>query len=815
MVRVLVVMVMIAAFSVLGLMSLFGQGLPDERQLLDYSPPIVSRLYATDGQLIAEYATQKRIFVPLEVIPPRVQQAFLSAEDKNFYSHAGVDFSGVVRAIVTNIHNLGTEKRLVGASTITQQVAKNFFLTNEVSVMRKVKEAILAFRIERTLPKDRILELYLNEIYLGAGSYGVAAASLNYFNKSLDELSIDEAAYLAALPKAPNNYHPIRYPQAAKERRDWVIDRMLEEKYITAEEAVKSTDTPLIATNLMQTETFSADYFAEEVRQFLAQSFGEKQLYEGGLFVKTTLDPKLQSYAEEALRNGLLAYDKRHGYRGAITRIKFDTDWQQNFKKMEPPGGIRNWHMAVVLGADANAANIMLQNTRKGVLPLEHMRWARKSIKGGKFLGPQINAVTEVVGPGDVILVEHLGNGNYGLRQIPEVDGSFVALDPHSGRVLALVGGYSFEKSEFNRATQAQRQTGSAIKPFVYLSALEAGLTPSTLILDAPIVIDQGAGLGKWRPSNYSKVFYGPSTMRTGLEKSRNLMTVRLAQTVGMRRVTDTIEKFEITNNAPPELSVALGSLETTLMKLTRAYATVINGGKKINPYLIDRVQDRYGKTLYRYDQRLCDQCTDQTWRDNPMPVLEDERQQLDVNPVSLYQVTSMMQGVIKRGTGVRLKWIPKTLAGKTGTSNDSYDTWFMGSTPDLVTGVFVGFDRPRSLGGRETGSSVAAPIFGEFIQKALANKPDIPFRVPEGVRFVKVNAKTGKLANPGETNVLVEAFKPGTEPTQTSQDNVIGADSEAPVDAMSIEDGDDDHDEAEQDAKPIKPSSSDLEGIY
>ncbi len=766
----------------------FGRDLPDYQQLADYEPPVMTRVHAGDGRLLAEYAVEKRVFVPIRAIPKRIINAVLAAEDKNFYSHVGVDFISVLRAVVINVRNFGKGKRPVGASTITQQVAKNFLLTNEVSIERKAKEAILAFRIERAFSKDRILELYMNEIYLGQGSYGVAAAALNYFNKPLIDLSIAEAAYLAALPKAPNNYHPTRFPEAARERRDWVIGRMVEEGHITTAEAAEAREAELITRRRDPTQFVRADDFAEETRRELADRFGENGLYKGGMSVHTTLNPRMQEIAERALRGGLISYDRRHGWRGPVARADLAKGPAAALANMEPPKGAGSWLLGVVTVTAENDARLYIKGGSFGTIPLREMKWARPWLKG-EFLGPVVHKTSDVVKPGDVVLVEPVESyttgegesaktvvypaGTVALRQIPEIQGALVALNPHTGRVLAMVGGFDYAMSQFNRATQAMRQPGSAFKPFVYLSALDSGFTPSTLILDAPFVIDQGPGLPKWRPANYTNRFYGPSTMRLGIEKSRNLMTVRLAQTVGMDRISEYSERFGITDNLPKQLSMALGAGETTLLRLTSAYAMLVNGGKKIRPTFIDRIQNRDGHTIYRHDQRPCKDCTVVAWTGQPVPEVPDTRAEV-TDPASAYQMVSMLEGVVQRGTGRRVKTIGKPLAGKTGTTNDALDAWFLGFSPDLAVGVFTGFDEPRSLGPREQGASVASPIFRDFTAEVLKDAPPTPFRIPPGIRLVRVNATTGLPAKAGEKNIIWEAFKPGTIPT--AQTRVLGA---------------------------------------
>ena len=776
----LIVLAFVGVGALLYVFNKFGQDLPDYRQLANYEPPVMTRVHAGDGRLLAEYAIEKRVFVPIRAMPKRVVNAFLSAEDKNFYSHPGIDFLGVARAIVINIKNYGGGRRKVGASTITQQVAKNFLLTNEVSWDRKVKEAILAFRIERAFSKDRILELYLNEIYLGFGSYGVAAAALNYFDKPLAELTIAEVAYLAALPKAPNNYHPTRHMEAAIARRNWVIGRMLEDGIITADEASLSQAEPLMTHQRSETQFVTAEYFAEEVRRELAERYGEKELYKGGLSVRTSLNPKFQEIADRVVQKGLQDYDLRHGWRGPLMHLEDEASaqpLQQRLTAIEPVPGLGKWRMAVVLDVTDAAALIGLTDGSSGHIPLAQLKWARAWAEEEK-LGARVKRPSDVLAIGDVVAVEALlvdnegslyPEGTHALRQIPEIEGALVALDPHTGRVLAMSGGYDYALSQFNRVTQAKRQPGSAFKPFVYLAALDSGYTPSTLILDAPFVIDQGPGLPKWRPANYTNKFYGPSTMRLGIEKSRNLMTVRLAQAVGMDKISEYAARFGVIDKMPEQLSMALGSGETTLLRLTSGYAMLVNGGKKIRPALIDRIQDRHGNKVLSHDERTCRDCRAAFWTGQPVPILPDPRPQL-TDPASAYQIVSMLKGVVERGTGRSINVVGKPLGGKTGTTNNSVDAWFIGFSPDLAVGVFTGFDNPRSLGRREQGASVAAPIFRDFMSEALADSAVTPFRIPPGIRMVRVNATTGQPAASGEKRVILEAFKPGTVPSGEAQ---------------------------------------------
>ncbi|MDO9460316.1 MAG: penicillin-binding protein 1A [Alphaproteobacteria bacterium] len=759
----------------------YGIGLPDYSQLATYEPSVTTRVHAGDGRLITEFAREKRLYVPYETIPKLVIQAFVSAEDQNFFVHRGVDPVGIIRAAIINLQHAGEDRRLVGASTITQQVAKNFFLSGEVSYQRKIKEAILAFRIERTFSKERLLELYLNEIYLGNSAYGVAAAALNYFDKPLADLTLEEAAYLAALPKAPNNYHPARHYDKAVARRNYVLSRMVEDGYISAQEAWTASQSPLKTAPPRNQEFVHADHFAEEVRRELINRFGEDALYDGGLSVRTSLDPRLQKIAYKTLRDGLIAYDRRHGWHGPITRIDIGGEWANTLAAVPQPAGLAPWRLAVVLKTRNDRAEIGFADSAQAIIPFAQLRWARKRLNDAT-LGPPLQRVEDVLHVGDVVAVAETDEKSskkaaeiWSLQQIPEVGGALVAMDPHTGRVLAMQGGFAYGDSEFNRATQAHRQPGSAFKPFVYASALESGFTPSSLVLDAPMVIDQGPGLAKWKPSNYSREYYGPSTLRLGLEKSRNLMTVRLAQHIGIKRVNDYASRFGLTQAAPSLLSTALGAGETTLLKLTTAYAMFVNGGRLVTPALIDRVQDRRGKTLYRNDPRECAGCRD-PWREGlPEPVLPDLREQR-VDPATAYQIVSMLEGVVLRGTGRRVASVGKPLAGKTGTTNDSRDTWFIGFSPDLVAGVFIGFDVPRSMGKKETGSSVSAPVFRDFMAEALADSPATPFRIPPGIRLVRVNAETGLPANPGDRKVILEAFLPGTEPKNRVQP-VLGTD--------------------------------------
>ncbi len=748
----------------------FSQGLPDYYQLASYDPPVVSRIYAGDGRLLAEYATENRVFVPIAVMPKRVINAFLAAEDKTFYSHAGVDIPGVLKAMWTNAKNYGSDRRPVGASTITQQVTKNFFLTNEVSYQRKIREMILALRIEKAFDKNRILELYLNQIYLGSGNYGVATAALNYFNKSLDELTIGEAAYLAALPKAPNNYNIVRHHQAALDRRNWVIERMREDGHITANEAQTAKTEPLELHQRAATEHVVADYFAEEVRREIVQRFGEKGLYQQGLAIRATIDPRLQEIADRVLRKHLVDYDKTQGYRGPLQHVDSVADWHETLRGLPPMPWLYDWKLAMVLEATPEVAKLGFLDGTTGEIQVADLGWAHPRLPDGRR-GPAPSATTDVLKVGDIIATEPLVEegkvveGRYALRQVPEISGAIVAMDPHTGRVLAMNGGWSYQQSEFNRATQARRQPGSSFKPIVYLAALESGFTPSTMILDAPIVIDQGPGLPLWRPENYAQDFLGAATMRRGLENSRNLMTIRMAQTIGMAKVAEMAGRLGVIDNMQQTLAMSLGAGETTVLRLARAYAEIVNGGKQVEPTFVDRVQDSHGWTIYRHDQRPCEGCQASSYNGEAPPEIPDTRPQV-IEPTTAYQMVSMLEGVVQRGTGTAVKAVGKPIAGKTGTTNDGRDVWFMGFSPDLVAGVYLGFDQPRSLGEKATGGRYAAPIFRDFMTEALKDKPATPFRVAPGIRLVRVDYYTGERAAPGAGKVILEAFKPGTEPT-------------------------------------------------
>src|SRR5262245_40381233 len=751
----------------------FSKDLPDYSQLQDYEPAVMTRVHAADGSLLAEYAKERRLYLPIQAIPKPVINAFIAAEAKSFYEHNGIDFSGIARAAVSYVQNYGRGRRPQGASTITQQVAKNFLLTNELSVGRKIKEALLAMKIERTLSKEKILELYLNEIYLGIGAYGVAAASLLYFDKSVHELTVPEAAYLAALPKGPNNYHPLRRRDEAIARRNYVLERMAEDRYISTADAEKYKKEGLKVTQRPTgAHIFAAEYFAEEVRRYINENYGEKKLYEGGLSVRTTLDPKLQVLARKQLIDGLVRFDETQGNRGPVTKLEPSGEWGSKLAETKALSDVAPWRLAVVLEATDQSARIGFQPAREaggglskeretGILTLEGVKWAKPT--WGAMKGKVPVKVSQVLETGDVIYVEPLAgkDGQFKLRQIPEISGAIVAMDPQTGRVLAMVGGFSYDQSQFNRATQALRQPGSSFKPLVYAAALDNGYTPSSVVLDAPLEVDTGNGT--WKPENYEGKFYGPSTLRFGIERSRNVMTVRLAQDLGMPLIGEYARRFGIYENLPPYLSFSLGAGETTLLRMVGAYAMFDNGGKKVTPSLIDRIQDRYGHTIYRHDQRECRGCSANKWENQPEPTLIDRRERV-IDAMTAYQITSMMEGVVKRGTGSAVNELGKPVAGKTGTTNDEKDVWFVGFSPDLVVGVFMGYDKPRHIADRASGGSLAAPIFRDFMKVALADKPAVPFRVPTNIKLIRVDPRTGMRAVPGGAQIL-EAFKPGTAP--------------------------------------------------
>jgi len=797
------VLFLVGAAGVAGLLWHFSQDLPDYSQLQAYEPPVMTRIHAADGELLGEYARERRLYLPIQAVPKLVTNAFLAAEDKNFYEHGGIDFTGMARAALLYAQNFGSNRRPQGASTITQQVAKNFFFSSEVSFVRKIKEALLAMRIERAYSKDKILELYLNHIYLGLGAHGIAAASLVYFDKSVNELTVAEAAYLAALPKAPALLHPVKNHDRAIERRNYVIDRLLENGWIRQVDADGARKEALVVANRGNgAHIFAGEYFAEEVRRDIFERYGEKKLYEGGLSIRTTLDPKIQVMARKTMVAGLVNYDEAQGWRGPISKLDMTGDWGTALADVKSLSDVSPWRMAVVLESNDQSARIGFQPARElggavakerqtGLITLEGVRWTK--LAAAPIKGRAAAGVSRVLSPGDVIYVDPLVSkdgaaveGQYRLRQLPEVSGAMVAMDPWTGRVLAMVGGFSFDQSQFNRATQAYRQPGSTFKPIVYSSAIDNGYTPSTMEVDAPIEIDQGQGAAVWRPENFSVgKYYGPTTLRNALKHSLNAVTVRLAQDIGMPLIGEYAKRFGVYDDLPNYLSYSLGAGETTVMRMVTAYSMFANGGRRVKPTLIDRIQDRYGHTIFKHDARECRGCdAADGWKNQPEPQLVDRREQV-LDTMTAYQITSMLEGVVQGGTATVMREVGKPIAGKTGTTNEAKDLWFVGFSADLVVGLYVGYDKPRSLGATAQAGHTAAPIARDFMKLALAGKPATPFRVPAGIRLIRVDAKTGARAGPtGDgRDTILEAFKPGTAPPDdTSMFGVADADPRPPA---------------------------------
>jgi penicillin-binding protein 1A len=736
---------LLSTFSVLAVLWAFSNDLPDYKFLKNHKPPVSSKVYSGNGELVNDFSTEKRIFVPYNAISKKVINSFLSAEDKNFYSHPGVDAKGVLRAIVNNISNITSSRRLEGASTITQQVAKNFLLTNEVSLNRKIKEAILAFRIERALSKERILELYLNQIYLGGGAYGVASASLEYFDKSISELNYDEAALLAALPKAPSRYNPYKNIELAKIRRDFVLKNLFENKYINKEEYENFLNKQIILKKRKKTFTEGTSYYVEDIRKNVVDQFGFDRVYKQGLNISTPINLNLQKIAIESLRKGLIDYDKRKGWRGPLLRGKKLDNWKSKVDKFKLEKSI-NWNLAIVKKINKFSIEIETENKVNGIIKYENISWIKKEFD-------------EILKTGDIIYVENLDNGIFALKQLPLANGGIVVMDPFTGRVLALSGGFSFKKSEFNRATQASRQPGSAFKPFIYALALENGYTPSTLILDAPLVLEQGSDLKMWKPENYGKKFYGPSTLRMGLEKSRNLMTVRIAQDLGLKKIVNFSKQLGIYDNPSELLSISLGSAETTLLKLTSAYSSFVNGGKLVKPIMIDRIQDSEGNTILNNEKRKCINCDEISFLSKNYPKIEDEFLQI-FSPQTAYQMTSILEGTVQNGTAKKLKDLNLDLGGKTGTTNSNTDTWFVGFTSKLAIGVYVGSDNPKSLGRYETGAKTALPIFKSFVKNAVKKEDARPFKVPDNILMRVIDPVTGGKAVTESKSTIIEAYK-------------------------------------------------------
>ncbi len=747
-VKILIIILISSVLLIFSAFFYFSSGLPDYKKLSNYQPPISSRVYSKDGKLIAEYALEKRLFVPYDSIPSKVINSFLSAEDKNFFNHPGVDAKGILRAIINNVKNILGDKRLEGASTITQQVAKNFLLTNEVSLKRKIKEAILAFRIEKAYSKKRILELYLNQIYLGQGTYGVAAASLEYFDKSIKDLEYEEAALLAALPKAPSRYNPIKDPIEAKFRRDLVLKNLNQNGFINDDQFLKLKKKEIKIKRRKIEIVNEANSYTEEVRRIIKDKYGFEKLYTQGLSIKSPLDIKLQIEAIKALRDGIESYDKRHGWRGPITNKYQETNWKKKLQDFEVDKTLE-WEKAEVTGINENFLILKTEKNSNIQISKYNLSWVLK----GKN-------ISDLFSSGDFVFVKK-NKSNWNIKQYPEVNGGIVALDPFTGEVKALVGGFSYVSSEFNRVTQAKRQPGSAFKPFVYAAAIENGLSPNTIILDAPFIAEQGIGLKDWKPENYGKKFYGPSTLRKGIEYSRNLMTVRIAKNLGVDKILNLSRELEIYNEIPELLSVSLGSVETSLLNLTSGYATFVNGGKKIKPTLINRIQDRRGKTIFTPKFAECKGCDRYTENkeEEGFPTIYLKNNQI-ISEQTAYQITSILKGVVERGTGKKLRDLKVPIAGKTGTTNDNFDAWFIGYNSNLVIGVYIGFDNPKSLGKYETGSKAALPIFKNFIKGALYLDDFEEFEVPNGIYFAPINYNTGKQTDFDDKNFILEAFK-------------------------------------------------------
>jgi len=725
----------------------FSSGLPDYKKLANYQPPVSSRVYANNGKLLAEYAVEKRLFIPYDFIPKKLINSFLSAEDKNFFSHPGIDAKGIIRAVINNFKNIADGKRLEGASTITQQVAKNFLLTNEMSLKRKIKEAILAFRIEKAYSKERILELYLNQIYLGEGTYGVAAAASEYFDKAVKELDYTEAALLAALPKAPSKYNPYRHKKEAKIRRDLVLVNLKENNFINEDEFKEFKKKEIILKKRKIEVVSEANSYTEEVRRIIKEKYGFKKLYEEGLSIRVPLDVNYQIFAQEALRNGIEAYDRRHGWRGPITNKFKDNNWEEVIESTKIDKTLK-WKFAEVNEVEENKINIqILDEKNKGFISASKIKWA---IKG------DVSKSFEI---GDIVYVKEATIGEWELKQYPKVNGSIVVINPFTGRVKALVGGFSFKSSEFNRVTQAKRQPGSAFKPFVYAAALENNYSPNSIVLDAPFIAEQGVGLKNWKPENYGKKFYGPSTLRKGVEYSRNLMTVRISESLGLNKILKLSKELNIYDDIPELLSVSLGSAETTLLNITSAYATFANGGKKVTPILIDKIQDRRGKSIFNSDTRKCSGCDRLSKNIEDFPNISNQHKQV-ISEETAYQMTSILEGVVQRGTGKKLRDLKVPLAGKTGTTNSNFDAWFIGFSSNLVIGVYIGFDSPQTLGRYETGSKAALPIFKDFVKKALYKDDFKQFAIPSGIYFSRINYDTGEKEDFNNPKAITEAFK-------------------------------------------------------
>lgn len=770
---------------------MYARDLPNHEALKRYEPLTLSTIYSAEGRVMDEFAKERRIFTPIDEIPTLVKDAFISAEDKNFYKHHGYDPLGIIKAGL----DAAKGQRLRGASTITQQVMKNFALSGDRSAERKIKELILASRLEETLSKDKILELYLNEISLGQNAFGVTAAAQTYFNKTLEQLSPQEAAYLAALPKGPSNYHPVRQKERAIERRNFVLKEMVENGFLdeaTAKTAmaadlktVQGGDFPNHRESLP-----ARDYFTDEIRRQLSDTFGEEEFFGGGMTIRATMDPVLQKVAAEALRDGLEAYDRKKGiYRGSEHKLTAEqlTDeatWRAALSDLRLPRDISGWSVAVVLDMDKKAARVGIEDEPESetghFIPIEDMDWARPVDEDGNP-GKKAKVPADLLAVGDVIYVKkNVGPDpsikvkkgetapeiflNWSLRQIPQIQGGFMAMDTNTGRVIAMQGGFSYQYSVFNRTTQATRQPGSSFKPFVYASALDNGYTPATIVIDAPIEVDTPQG--KWRPKNSSNKFYGPSPMRTGIERSRNLMTIRLAMAVGMNVVAEYAERFGVYDNMGQHLANSLGSQETTLFKMVAAYAMFANGGERVIPTLVDRVQDRWGNTIYRHDKRTCLDCQTAALDAGFAPRVTNDRQRV-MDAVTAYQLTSMMRGVVERGTAAGQVVLDAPVAGKTGTTNEAKDVWFVGFTPNIVAGCYMGMDLPAPLGHGSYGANMCGPVFTKFMKKAISMYGYTQFKVPEDSVFVKINRYTGERMSDGAhgPDVVSELFRDGQQP--------------------------------------------------
>jgi penicillin-binding protein 1A len=769
------------ALTVGAVFYMYSRDLPSHESLAQYTPPTISRIYSGEGQIIDEFAKERRLFVPSEDIPDLVKHAFVSAEDKNFYKHNGYDARGMVAAAVEAATSRGASLR--GASTITQQVMKNFLLDGSRSVERKIKEIILATRLEDTLSKDKILELYLNEIFLGKNSYGVAAAAQTYFNKSLAELAPHEAAMLASMPQAPGKYDPVTAKERVTNRRNYVLREMWQNGYIDEATYLSEKELPLLSVQNGDYEAFREalpprSYFTDEIRRQLSGTFGEDEFFGGGLTIRATVDPDLQEAAEKALRAGLERYDRGQGvWRGtgktlSLESLGSEASWRAALAKVELPRDIATWFPAVVLEVGESDARIGIEAVEEDedghYIPAEDVTWARKRLEGGE-LGPKANTAGDLLAVGDVVLVRAVTNDDDGtfrrwsLRQVPEVQGAFMAMDVNTGRVLAMQGGFSYQDSVFNRTTQATRQPGSSFKPFVYAAALDSGFTPATIVVDAPIEIDTPQGL--WTPKNSSNKFYGPTPLRTGIEQSRNLMTVRVAEEIGMSTVAGYAERFGVYDRLGPYLANALGSQETTLFKMVAAYSMFANGGERVEPTLVDRVQDRFGSTIYRHDQRTCEDCTATELSRGKGVEITSNRERV-MNAITAYQLTSMMQGVVQRGTGSGIN-LPVPVAGKTGTTNDAKDVWFIGYTSNIAAGCYIGYDQPRTLGGDASGGGFCGPVFESFMNTAIKKYGGGDFKVPPGGYFLKIDRFSGQRLpdNASGDNVVSEYFREGEEP--------------------------------------------------